>query len=412
MNDASLEVNTPSEELPVAVLLVEDTEEAAIRIREMLQASTSPLFQVTHVRTIQEALLRATQDPFGLVILDLALPDSHGLVTFTRMQKAVPRVPIVVLTDKDEDTDAESALDQGAQDYLVKSQVDDKSLARSLRKALRRQAATAVVSEGRRTPKVVALCASRAGMGKSLLTSNIATVVAQDLKKNPLVVDLEFGAPAIMLGVKPDHGLIDLLDTPPDQLEEKDFTRCIQMDTKNVSVLVGSPKMEYAKVSRLWNASLLGHLLQKLGETFDPILIDMPILYDEDHLAMLSLVDSILLVFTGLEILTLRETQGFLTAMTQSGVPKERIRLILNRFDQKATLSNKEIGRLFGEEPWATLPNDEKEALQNINAGQPVVLKGVSQPLARAYRDLVRRLFVDPDSPAEWTRIPIGLFGR
>ena len=62
--------------------------------------------------------------PPGLVLLDLSLPDSHGLETFAKVYAHSPKVPIIVLTGNDDQTVALSAVKAGAQDYLVKGKLD------------------------------------------------------------------------------------------------------------------------------------------------------------------------------------------------------------------------------------------------------------------------------------------------
>lgn len=76
---------------------------------------------------------------FDVILLDLSLPDSQGIASFLTLRDRVPNIPIVVLTGLDDQTLAISAMQQGAQDYLIKGQVDSNLLLRSIRYAIERE---------------------------------------------------------------------------------------------------------------------------------------------------------------------------------------------------------------------------------------------------------------------------------
>src|SRR5207249_9372693 len=76
---------------------------------------------------------------FDLVLLDFVLPDSMGLDTFTSMLAQAPHSPIIILSGLDDEALAIEALRLGAQDYLVKGEVDSNLLVRSIRYAIERK---------------------------------------------------------------------------------------------------------------------------------------------------------------------------------------------------------------------------------------------------------------------------------
>jgi len=123
------------------VLLVEDSAADALLLRTTLESARSVTFQVTHVERLSEALSRVAQERFDVVLLDLSLPDSSGLDTVTRLHAQAPRLPIVILTGFDDETLAVEAVHAGAQDYLVKGQIEGRMLVRAIRYAIERQRA-------------------------------------------------------------------------------------------------------------------------------------------------------------------------------------------------------------------------------------------------------------------------------
>ena len=123
----------------VRVLLVEDNLGDARLIFEGLEEALPGQFQMTHVKRLSEALEYLWKETCHVILLDLGLPDSHGIDTLV-LTRRKPTVPIVVLTGFQDEALGDQALKEGAQDYLVKGQVDCKLLGRSLRYAIARKA--------------------------------------------------------------------------------------------------------------------------------------------------------------------------------------------------------------------------------------------------------------------------------
>ncbi len=125
---------------PVKVLLVEDNlGDARLICEGFPEAFPTEGFEIIHVRRLSEALERLWEDSCNVVLLDLGLPDSHGLDTLHLTRAQAPTAPIVILTGFEDEALAMMALKEGAQDYLVKGHVDSKLLERSLRYAIARK---------------------------------------------------------------------------------------------------------------------------------------------------------------------------------------------------------------------------------------------------------------------------------
>jgi len=126
-------------EQPLRLLLVEDNPGDARLIQEELREVPSVRFEVVHVLRLAEAERVAREAKLDAVLLDLSLPDGHGLGNISRLLQAAPVVPLVVLTGTDDEQLAVQAVHQGAQDYLVKGQVTGPLLVRALRYAIERK---------------------------------------------------------------------------------------------------------------------------------------------------------------------------------------------------------------------------------------------------------------------------------
>jgi sigma-B regulation protein RsbU (phosphoserine phosphatase) len=105
----------------------------------MLQDAGEGLFDLETADRLEPGLRRLARGGIGLVLLDLSLPDSQGLETFAQLHARVPRLPIIVLSGLRDTTLAVQAVHEGAQDFLVKGQVDGQLLVRAMRYAIERK---------------------------------------------------------------------------------------------------------------------------------------------------------------------------------------------------------------------------------------------------------------------------------
>jgi diguanylate cyclase (GGDEF)-like protein/PAS domain S-box-containing protein len=119
------------------ILLVEDNPGDARLVREYLQSDPTVNVALEHAKTLVEAQALLSHNSFDAILLDLSLPDVHGLDTLRRM-RAHSAAPIIVLTGAEDDQLGLEALHEGAQDYLVKGEIPGSLLSRSIRYAIER----------------------------------------------------------------------------------------------------------------------------------------------------------------------------------------------------------------------------------------------------------------------------------
>ncbi|MBE9107353.1 response regulator [Nostoc cf. edaphicum LEGE 07299] len=125
----------------IKVLLVEDNPGDVLLLQELFKEVTTVVVELMPVERLYEAVNYLTNEIFDVILLDLSLPDSQGLQTFVIAHNQAKATPIIVLTGINDETLATSAMQQGAQDYLVKGQVTGDLLVRSMRYAIERQRA-------------------------------------------------------------------------------------------------------------------------------------------------------------------------------------------------------------------------------------------------------------------------------
>lgn len=123
----------------VKILLVEDNPGDARLLWEAVKEATPARFNLMHVQRLSQALERLRDGSYDVILMDLGLPDSHGLNAITQAREQAPGAAIVVLTGLEDEAFALQALRQGAQDYLSKTQINSHLLIRSMRYAMERK---------------------------------------------------------------------------------------------------------------------------------------------------------------------------------------------------------------------------------------------------------------------------------
>jgi diguanylate cyclase (GGDEF)-like protein/PAS domain S-box-containing protein len=127
--------------MPQTVLLIHDDGAKARRVTEALFNSNDGFFRVEWVEQCSEALRRLRKDRkerIAAILVNLFLPDSHGLETFDRIFQMSPDVPILVLSSLEHEDAAKLAVQRGAQDYLLEDHLDSYLLPKALRNMLER----------------------------------------------------------------------------------------------------------------------------------------------------------------------------------------------------------------------------------------------------------------------------------
>jgi PAS domain S-box-containing protein len=123
----------------IKVLLVEDNPGDVVIIQEMFKEIYGVDFKVTPSNDLLTGIKLLNKNDFDILLLDLNLPDSHGIETFRNMNQSAPDLPIIILTGFSDEELAISSVGEGAQDYLVKGQIDSPLLARSIKYAIERK---------------------------------------------------------------------------------------------------------------------------------------------------------------------------------------------------------------------------------------------------------------------------------
>lgn len=258
-----------------------------------------------------------------------------------------------------------SAMRVGARAFLPMPFDDD------LQQAVLRLSQTQSHKNGAQKPRrghLVSVIGSKGGVGTTIISASLAVALAQKCHKSVALVDLnlQLGDVCLLMNLEPKATITDIAG----QSERMDVPLLKEMMTRHtsgVSVLAAPRRLEEG--SQL-AASDIQKAYPSLLSAFDWVVVDLSGRFDELLFATLQYTDEILLV-TQLNVVALRNAKRYIEIMERSGVPHDKVRLVVNRYHKRAegAVNVKEAESALGHAIDYTLPDDEPTVTLAINRG-------------------------------------------
>lgn len=219
----------------------------------------------------------------------------------------------------------------GFVDYLVKPVSSDmlKAAFAAASAGTSRASAGPAVPEGGR---VVLVVGARGGAGASMVATNAAWIMAEELDRRSalLDLDLQFGTSSLALNLAPSRGLAEAL-LNPDRIDQLFVASAMMQEGRNLSILSAEEALDRAAD---WNPAAVEALVGELRRSYDWIWIDLPRNLAPSHASLVSQTSHILLV-TDLSLAAMRDTLRLLSFFRDTA-PAAKILLIANRAGGKS----------------------------------------------------------------------------
>ncbi|HYL37127.1 MAG TPA: response regulator [Bryobacteraceae bacterium] len=340
------------------VLLIEDSPDYAGLVQQWLSgAGDDVAFVLNWNDSLTGGLDRLAQGAVDVVLLDLGLPDSEGVDTFLATRARAAGIPIVILSAAESESLALQMIQEGADDYLVKSTCTADLLVRTLRYAVtRRQATQGGAGAPSETARMIGVIGVKGGVGTTTVACNLAAALRTQTGQEVLLSDLDVssGLVAFLMGLEAKFTIVDAIKNV-DRLDRACWDVIVAHAARGLQVIASPGMLGPNKLP----AETLRKILGILRRYYQWIVID----FGRVNGVWQSLSDRVdeVFVVTTTSLPALHEAKRVIDVLVGGGMDRERLRLIVNQTEDVLALSGHELKRIFGIQVYATLPNDSLE---------------------------------------------------
>jgi pilus assembly protein CpaE len=394
----------------IKVLIVDDIAETRDNIRRSLEFDSGIEVIGTAING-KEAITLAIELKPDVVIMDINMPDMDGITATETIRQKVPFIQVIILSVQSDPSYMRKAMLVGARDFLTKPPSIDELIA-AIRRAgnmakdeqlkLAKQS-TAVsgplLASGQSglSGKIITVYSPKGGVGKTTIATNLSLALLEGDYKVILVdSNMQFGDAAIFFNEQIKNGILDL--TP--RVEELDYeildSVLIKHAASDLKILAAPSRPEQAETV---NCEQFGKLLEYLKQVFQFIVVDTSSYLTEYVQSALDASEIIVLITTQ-EIPAIKNTSLFLNLVDAYGINRDRILLIINRFDKRISISPEKISKYLHQVIHASFLFEER-MISSINRGIPFFLEAKTDPLGISFSglaDLVKERLKKLDS--------------
>jgi Flp pilus assembly CpaE family ATPase len=337
----------------LTVLLIEDSADYAALVQQWLSLRTDFTYIVNWADSLGAGVSLLKEGGIDVILLDLGLPDSDGMQTFTRINLHSARVPVILLSaDHSEQLALQTVLD-GAQDFIVKSSCNGDVLAKAIQYAVVRATyqpeKTGDLPVERAT--VLGVLGAQGGVGTTTIACALAVELRRQTGKNTLLADLELdgGMVAFLMDAESKYSILDAVRNV-DRLDVSFWEGLVVHCSENLDVL---PSPSLPGVAEP-DAAALQHVLAVIRSLYSWMVVDLGRLRGFSF-GLLDNVTDLVLVTTA-SVPALYEAKRAIAALRKMGFEGNRLKIIVNQLSNTQKVSASQLDGLFGVPVFATFP--------------------------------------------------------
>ncbi len=263
-------------------------------------------------------------------------------------------------------------ISSGVQEYLVKPVTTDQLRECILvaENALRMASENVAPTDEKQTDKLVAVVGIRGGVGASTIVSSCAWLIANEMKKNTAILDMDiyFGTDALTFDLEPGRGLCDALENPS-RIDGLFIERAMIRQGDNLSILGSEASLNDPTYT---DPAAMSHLISELKHNFNYVIMDLPRNMAAEYPLMLSEADEIILV-SDLTLPAARDVIRFL-ALCKTIAPETTVKIVLNKIAGvgMVEVDKKDFEASIERSVDWEIPFDPKLMVQASRAGKPL----------------------------------------
>ena len=393
------------EENTLTVLLIEDSPQFAQLMQHWLANMPGGAgFVLNWTDSLADGMSRLDRGGVDVILLDLGLPDCSGMETFTQARDRALKTPIVILSSADSESLALQMIQEGAEDYLVKSSCDAASLARAVRRAVvRRKSHAALAPASATLSRVIHVIGAKGGSGTTTIACTLAAELRQQTGEKVLIADLDSngGLVSFLAGVECPYSIRDAISNLQ-RLDTAVWESIVARDPAGLEVIC-SPNPGQEEIDN----TQLREVLDFARPLYAWTVIDLGRL-NHKSVSLLG-ADGEVFVVTAATIPALYNAKRAIETLLAAAIDADRIRLVVNHIGGKHEVSREDMQSMFGVPVYATVPSDESEVHQACVQRR---LPGVQSHIRKAIAALARKMTGVPEQRKASTLTSLVSFAR
>jgi Flp pilus assembly CpaE family ATPase len=342
------------------ILLIEDSPDYAELVQQWLSAAADQAaFDLIWTDSLSAGLNRLSQGGVDVILLDLGLPDSDGVDTYLATRANAPSIPVIVLSAGDSESLALRMIQEGAEDYLVKSSCNPELLVRAVRYAVVRRRSQ--VGRGRagasaEIARVIGVLGAKGGVGTTSVACFLAAELRRQTAQKVLLADLDVqaGMASFLMAVEPKYSMLDATRNL-DRLDRSCWDGIVTRSSSDFDIiaspcLLGGGELDPDSLRQVFTLvrSFYRWIVADLGRV---------------SVVSTTLADRVdeLFIITSTSIPSLYQAKRAVDAFVRTGMERDRLRLIVNQAEEGQALSGSELNTIFGIPVYARLSHDPQQ---------------------------------------------------
>ncbi len=243
--------------------------------------------------------------------------------------------------------------------------------------------------------KLIVVFSTKGGVGKTVIATNVAVAMAKRSNEPVALVDadLQFGDVAVMLGIPPEHTLLDAAAAV--QYGDLDMVPSLTTRHQASGLMVLPAPIEPTPPDTILPGEMV-NVCEALQRACRHVVVDLPATFSDQVLALIEAADVVVLVGS-MDIPSIKNLKVGMQALDLAAVAGPKLRLVLNHVHARVKLDVKEIERVLGLNANFPVPDDLSVPI-SVNAGQAVVVTEPKSPVTRAIENLADAL-IGADAP-------------
>ena len=310
-------------------------------------------------------------------------------------RRSRPDMALIVAIPGPANGNLAEALRAGAHE-IVLLPAEAPSVTTAVHKAIARVGTTSAATAGSATATapIVAVLGPKGGVGKTTVSTNLATALAATGRRVLLIdLDLQFGDVGLVLGIEPERTIHDLV-TAAGNLDGGKLRGYLGTSEDGVHALLAPVRPDQAEAV---TAERLAEVIEVARSEFDVVVVDTPPAFTSAAIAAIDYAQHTVVVGS-LDLPGLKNMKVGLETLRLMDVPADHMTMVLNRADSKVGLNPADVKAIIGRNPDINIPSD-RSVPRAVNAARPIVASDPKSRPAKALRQLsdqvAARLFPD-----------------